>query len=254
VERSPLNYQVKPNLNTNSNQILTVISPTSNTLLTIIIGRRDKNMSKLLIADFLLQWFRDTKDRIHSYFYNDETISNRFRKQGARIGKNCRIQIRWLASEPYLVNIGDHVCITSGVGLHTHDGGVWILREKDPMIHVFGPITIEDNCIIGIRAQILPNVCIGRNSIVGAGSVVITDVPPNSIVMGIPARVIGSTVKYEEKCLAAWKKQKPPDLLPNKGHPFWAFDKENLRKVKKHLLKLSQEKAKSKEKTGEKTE
>jgi acetyltransferase-like isoleucine patch superfamily enzyme len=211
-------------------------------------------MYKSYITYFFLQWIGDIKARIRSYIYNDDSISNYFRKQGARIGKNCRFEIRWLASEPYLVNIGDHVFISKGVGFHTHDGGVWVLRGKDPTIHVFGPITIEDNCIIGTKVEILPNVHIGRNSIIGAGSIVITDIPPNSIAMGVPARVIGSTIKYEEKCIAIWKEQKPPDLLPNKGHPFWAFDKENLRKVKRHLLKLFQQKVQSEEKIVEETE
>jgi acetyltransferase-like isoleucine patch superfamily enzyme len=195
-------------------------------------------MSISYIANWFLQWSRDVKGKMHSYAYNDETISDLFRKRGARIGKNCRFQIRWLASEPYLVDIGDHVFISTGVMLHTHDGGTWVLREKDPVLHVFGPIIIEDNCIIGVEAQILPNVRIGRNSIVGAGSVVITDIPPNSIAMGVPARVIGSTIKFEEKSFAAWKEQRPPDLNTSAGDSSWTRDKENQRKLKKHLLEL----------------
>ena len=52
------------------------------------------------------------------------------------------------------------------------------------------------------------------HSVIGAGSVVISDIPPNSIAMGVPARVIGSTIKYKERSLAIWNEQKPSGNLP----------------------------------------
>jgi len=119
---------------------------------------------------------------------------------------------RILGTEPFLVKIGDHVAIAQGVTLHTHDGGTWIFRQEMSDLRVFGPIIIEDNCLIGNNAHILPNVTIGRNSIVAPGSVVIKDVPPDSIVMGVPARPFGSVKKYRERCLDLWKAQKPPDF------------------------------------------
>jgi hypothetical protein len=137
--------------------------------------------------------------------------------------------------------------------LHTHNGGAWILRQEHPTLHVFGPIIIEDNCVIGIGAQILPNVRIGRNSIIGAGSIVITDIPPNSIAMGVPARVIGSSVKFAEKSLATWQEQRPPDLDTSAGNASWTRNKENQRKLKKHLLALFRDKFKTNETSGETT-
>ncbi|MGI6109292.1 MAG: DapH/DapD/GlmU-related protein [Eubacteriaceae bacterium] len=52
------------------------------------------------------------------------------------------------------------------------------------------PVVIEDNCWIGAAAVICPGVTIGRNSVIGAGSVVTRDVPPNSVAAGNPCRVI----------------------------------------------------------------
>lgn len=52
------------------------------------------------------------------------------------------------------------------------------------------PVTIEDNCWIGANVTICPGVTIGKNSVVGAGSVVIDDVPENSVAAGNPCRVI----------------------------------------------------------------
>lgn len=50
--------------------------------------------------------------------------------------------------------------------------------------------TLRDGVFVGSNAQILGNICIGENSRVGAGSVVLRDVPPNSTVVGVPAHIV----------------------------------------------------------------
>ncbi len=52
------------------------------------------------------------------------------------------------------------------------------------------PVTIDDNCWIGENVTICPGVNIGKNSVIGAGSVVIHDIPENSIAAGNPCKVI----------------------------------------------------------------
>ena len=52
------------------------------------------------------------------------------------------------------------------------------------------PIVIEDNVWIGANVAIMPGVTIGKHSVVAAGSVVTTDVPPDSVVAGVPAKVV----------------------------------------------------------------
>jgi acetyltransferase-like isoleucine patch superfamily enzyme len=51
-------------------------------------------------------------------------------------------------------------------------------------------VVIQDNVFIGMNALVLKGVTIGQNSVIGAGSIVTGDIPPNSIATGIPARVI----------------------------------------------------------------
>ena len=153
--------------------------------------------------------------------YNPHTIAEHFRKQGAQIGEGCFIVPTDLGAEPYLIKIGNHVAIAADVAFATHDGAVWVFRDQVPDLQVFGPIVIEDNCIIGLRSIIFPNVRIGRNSVVAAGSLVINDVPPNSIVMGVPARSFGSMDKYREKCLQRWAEQRPPDVTFGEGESWW---------------------------------
>jgi acetyltransferase-like isoleucine patch superfamily enzyme len=144
-------------------------------------------------------------DRIEINGYDQYTIEEYFRKKGYNVGKNNRIFVSDLGSEPYLVKIGNHCAIAAGVEFITHESGCLIFRDEIPELHVFGKIEIKDNCFIGINSIILPNVTIGPNSVVGAGSVVIKDVPPNTVVAGVPAKIICPTSEYKEKCVKIWK-------------------------------------------------
>lgn len=117
---------------------------------------------------------------------------------GVKIGKNCNIQDIQFSSEPYLIEIGNNVQITSGVKLFTHGAG-WVFRAEIPDFDTFGKIKINDNVYIGNNALILPGVTIGKNVIIGAGSVVTKSIPPNSIAAGNPARIIGDIDSFLEK-------------------------------------------------------
>ncbi len=204
----------------------------------------------LRLISFSIDTLYATKSAIARAGYTSRTIAVYFRKQGARIGEHCDIYVNSLGAEPYLVTIGNRVYISVGVTFHTHDGGGWVFQDRIPDIRVFGTITIEDDCMIGRDAHLLPNIHIGRSSIVGAGSVVISDVPPNSIVMGVPARVISSMSKYEENSLARWKEQKPPDLhIEEDGHVWWP-SRENKRMLRMHLTNLFMNQGKAGEEAG----
>jgi acetyltransferase-like isoleucine patch superfamily enzyme len=180
------------------------------------------------------------KTKLELRKYNRFTIAEYFRKQGAQIGEGCSIIPTSLGTEPYLVKIGNHVTIAHGVGFATHDGAAWIFRDKDPNLQVFGPIIIEDNCVIGAGVGIFPGVRIGPNSIVGAHSVVISDIPPNTIAMGVPARPWGGIEKYYQKCRERWEAQCPPECIIEEGRDWWTSKHmlENNDKLKSHLLKL----------------
>jgi len=172
--------------------------------------------------------------------YDRFTIAEYFRKQGAQVGEGCSIIPTSLGTEPYLVKIGNRVTIATGVAFITHDGGAWLFRDEVPDIQIFGPIVIEDDCVIGANAMLLPNIRIGRKSIVGAGSVVISDIPPESIAVGVPARVFGSIHRYREKCLTRWEMQKPPDVEIEPGTDWWHSGnfESNVKKLREHLCAL----------------
>eukprot|EP01033_Poteriospumella_lacustris_P003308 gene3308-2440_t len=81
------------------------------------------------------------------------------------------------------VMIGPQVCVVT----ENHP-----LNPADRKALVTKPITIKRNAWIGANATILPGVMIGENSVVAAGAVVSKDVPPNTVVAGVPAKVIKS--------------------------------------------------------------
>jgi acetyltransferase-like isoleucine patch superfamily enzyme len=156
----------------------------------------------------LLRYLRIKLHEIsESFRYNPYTIAEKFRKQGAKVGNNCSIQIDYLASEPYLVEIGNNVAIAPGAAFITHDGASVIFRDEFPALRHFGKIIIEDNCFIGSGSIITAGVRVGKGSIVGPMSVVIRDVKPGSMVIGNPAIQVSTVEKYKERCLKEWKRQ-----------------------------------------------
>jgi|SRR5690554_2006623 len=121
------------------------------------------------------------------------------RKIGVKIGKGCRIATRGFGSEPYLIEIGDKVQITSGVKFFNHGGG-WVFREEIPGFDTFGKIKIGDNVYIGNNCLILPGVIIGNNIIVAAGAVVTKSFVKDGVIIGgNPAKIIGNINDLKEK-------------------------------------------------------
>jgi lipopolysaccharide O-acetyltransferase len=57
-------------------------------------------------------------------------------------------------------------------------------------LKVPGPVVIEDEVWLGERVCVMPNVTIGKHSVIGANSVVTKDIPPYCIAVGVPARII----------------------------------------------------------------
>jgi len=122
------------------------------------------------------------------------------------MGKNIHFQPRHLPADPKFIKLHNNICIASGVTFITHDILHMMLnRLPSPVAHDIefqshlGCIEIMDNVFVGANVIVLPNVKIGENSIIGAGSIVTKDVPPYTVVAGVPAKKVGSFNDVIEK-------------------------------------------------------
>jgi acetyltransferase-like isoleucine patch superfamily enzyme len=107
---------------------------------------------------------------------------------GISIGKNCMISMgAKLDVRRGNIIIGDRCAITSGCVILSHDRSAKRVDLKD---NGEGTVRLGNDVFIGVNSVVLRNVTIGDYSIVGAGSVVTKDVPPNVVVAGNPARII----------------------------------------------------------------
>lgn len=123
------------------------------------------------------------------------------RKRGVKIGNNVFIGMDVLIDPvfPELVSIEDHVSLAGRNILLTHSDPTLPIRNEKLVEPNIAPIKIEEGAWITVGAIILPGVTIGKNSIVAAGAVVTKDVPPYSLVGGVPARLIRK-LKDEVEC------------------------------------------------------
>jgi len=120
------------------------------------------------------------------------------RRLGVKVGNNCRFYKVSFSTEPYLVSIGDHVSATK-VHFETHDGGVWVFRDRHPDWDIIRQISIGNNVYIGYDTVIMPGVTIGDNVVIGAKSLVTKSFPSNVVIGGVPAKIIKTLDQYYKK-------------------------------------------------------
>lgn len=105
------------------------------------------------------------------------------------IGDHTRIGLHNTIIGP--VTIGSHVNLAQGITITAlnHNFSDAEKRIDEQGVNTT-PVVIEDDIWIGANAVILPGVTIGQHSVVAAGAIVTKDVPPHSLVAGVPAKVI----------------------------------------------------------------
>lgn len=94
------------------------------------------------------------------------------------------------------IHIGHRVRISKDVQIET--AGLDFLTSPPPYRHQSKPIVIEEGVWIGTRSMVLGGVHIGAHAVIAAGSIVTRDVPPRTLVAGIPAKVIRQLPHFEQ--------------------------------------------------------
>ncbi|MCI6467572.1 MAG: galactoside O-acetyltransferase [Faecalicatena sp.] len=150
---------------------------------------------------------RETKAWIEPPFYfcygTHITIGD-----GTYINMNCNFV------DDGLIQIGEHVLFGPAVTIAT------VGHPVNPHMREYmytDPVKIEDNCWIGANVTICPGVTIGKNSVIGAGSVVIHDIPENSVAAGNPCKVIRAIGEKDSVYYYKDRKIEPEDLLEEKA-------------------------------------
>lgn len=156
-----------------------------------------------LLDDLLLRWICETHSHhIRNFFYR--YVYQIDMKKNAVIYSDCEMR------NPSELNIGKGSVIGNGAILDARAGitignnvvlasnvSIWTLQHdyRDPEFRClpehYGPVTINDRAWIGPNVVILHDVVIGEGAVVAAGAVVTKDVPPFTLVGGVPAKAIG---------------------------------------------------------------
>lgn len=132
------------------------------------------------------------------------------RAKGAEIGEDVNLydvqRITIDETAPWLLKFGNHINITSGVIILTHDYSWSVLKTMRTQATMPGavlgaqaPVVIGDHVFIGMNSIILRGVTIGDHVIIGAGSVVSKDCESGSVYAGNPARRIMSVEEFFAK-------------------------------------------------------
>ncbi len=160
---------------------------------------RELNATKELVHDYNMLRPIDVEGRLNAlkrmlgHIGDDEIIINQpfycdYGKQ-ISVGRRFFANFSFTVLDEAPVTIGDDCFIGPNVSIYTACHSTDPV-ERNTRKEWAKPVTIGDNVWIGGSVTILPGVTIGSNVTVGAGSVVVSDIPDNSVAVGNPARMV----------------------------------------------------------------
>lgn len=106
-----------------------------------------------------------------------------------KIGENFFANYNTVMLDCAPITFGNNVFVAPNCGFYTAGHPIDVKRRNAELEYAL-PISVDDNVWIGAGAHILPGVTIGNNTVIGAGSVVVKDIPDNVVAAGNPCRVI----------------------------------------------------------------
>lgn len=182
-----------------------------------VVGKTYSVIAKLAhfpkkVARFTLIKIKNIK--FHKKSSSEGDLKNAFHF----LGHSCKFGNCDFGKDMKLISIGSNVQIQDGVKFINYRPSAehfdkLLNAGRNHMLRDLGPIIIEDNVFIGADVLILPNVTIGKNSLILNGSVITKTIPENSVVCGNPAHVVDNIDSWYSKM-----------VFTNKSYPW--FDKE----------------------------
>lgn len=114
------------------------------------------------------------------------------------IGENFYANHNTVILDAARVKFGDNVFIAPDCGFYTSGHPIDFERRNRGLEYAY-PITVGDNVWIGAGVQVMPGVTIGSNVVIGGGSVVVNDIPSDSVAVGNPCKVIRSITEADKE-------------------------------------------------------
>lgn len=106
------------------------------------------------------------------------------------VGRNCWVGPFVVLDGSGMLKIGDYCSISAGVQIYTHDTVDWAISGGELQAER-AEVQIGSRCYIGPNTVVAKGVCIGDGCIIGAGSLVLEDIPAGSKAFGTPCKVVG---------------------------------------------------------------
>jgi acetyltransferase-like isoleucine patch superfamily enzyme len=128
-----------------------------------------------------------------------EDANSRLVIKSSTSGTGCRL----LSGEGGLVEVGEDCMMSVNADVRNTDGHSVIDLATGDRINPARDVILADHVWLGLRVQVLKGVTIGEHSIVAAGSVVVKDVAPYTVVAGIPAKTVREGVTWQRERIAA---------------------------------------------------
>jgi len=114
------------------------------------------------------------------------------------IGENFFANHNTVILDGAKVTFGDNVFVAPNCGFYTAGHPIDYERRNQGLEYAY-PIKVGDNVWIGAGVQVLPGVTIGNNVVIGAGSIVVKDIPDDSVAVGNPCKVIRKITDEDKK-------------------------------------------------------